>query len=814
MPSLKSDRVKLANEQRCAACPLSATWPKLHHPKINPDGSAEATVYVVGDAPSSSDDAEGNPFTGQLGKVLKDALVQVGLPDTRNNNIIRCKPPSNATPTWHSIEACRKYLEEDLLLVKPKVVIPLGTNALKWFLPGSSILAWSGKPFPKTLNGESFWVVPALSPSYILRNPDKAVYQEYLRALRMAKTVLETYPDASAAVKAADDLGEGEYCMTLERLLEIKVGWMNLEEITIDLETSGFDPLTGEILTVALTDQNQQTIVFPICHPEAPDYHNFRNKLDVLEKILASTHHLVAQNATFEIRWLMQHLPSHAAHKYRWDDTMVMSYLLDSRPVGIHDLDTLALTVLGISNFKESSDVNVANLRSEPLFKVMKYNGRDAIATSFIAKKLRKKLLSENLMHGYRMHRARLGPLSALMAEGLPFNKELATSFLQTESTSEKALLLQARQYDIVEQYEQAGNPPFNPMSQPQVKKLLVGCGMIASDDATDEEILSKVDHPIAKNILQLRGTHKLVKFYEDYISKVHPVDGKIHANFHHTFTVTGRLSSSHPNLQNLKKGSPRSIISAPPGMVFIGADYGQLEACVIAALSQDRYFINAIRNGLDIHADCAKDLAALDKRCARLAEKDFKKFRASVKNLWVFPAFYMACVPSLAMYMGLSLNKAQKYYDEFWVRFRGVHEWQQKILRTYDQTGYVWGPTGRRYGNIIGVNGLVNYPVQGSASDLVVEAGNRAVRVGMVPAVNVHDELLWCVPEDAKDTSLETVKEILLAKPNPVYFGWLTVPLSITLKIGKDWGRMEEIGKYTSSWTCVLDTALPASTK
>jgi len=802
---LKANQIKLSNEQRCDACPLKPTWSNLHTPQMLPNGPDTAKIYIVGEAPGATEDAEGIPFVGLSGKILRDTLTQVGISDFRINNTVRCRPPGNATPTWHSTEACRRFLEEDLALVKPKVVIAVGNNALKWFVSQGSVILWSGKPFPKNLNGHSFWVIPILHPAYLLRNRQKSVYQEFLRSLNVAKKVFDTYPDASMAAKTVADLGEAKYVMTLEELKSIKASWMDGYEITVDLETTGLDPLTGEILTVALTDDSGDSIAFPIAHPHSPDGHA-DEKLAILEDILASTHHLVAQNATFEIRWLVRHLPSHNAYKYRWDDTMVMSYILDCHPTGhgkgLHSLDNMALLVLGIENFKDASDVDVTNLKNEPLFKVLKYNGLDAIATSLIATKLRKKLIEENLMTGYQMHRQRLPSLSVLMLEGLPFNKNMADILLLEEQQREKELLKTIGRYDVVSQYESFEKSQFNPMSTPQIKKLMIGSGMIGEEDSTDEERLIQIDHPIAKSILELRGTHKLVKFYEDFVSKAHPIDGRIHANFNHTFTVTGRLSSSYPNLQNLKKGKPRSIIAAPKGKILIGADYGQLEACVIAALSEDTYFINAIINGLDVHADCAQDLAKLDKRCARLAEKDFKKFRSAVKNMWVFPAFYMAAVPSLAGYMGISLNKAQKYYDQFWLRFRGVRSWQQRLMRNYDQTGHVYGPTGRRYSGIIGPNDIVNYPVQGSASDLVVEAGNRAVDSGLIPCCNVHDELLFCVLEEEMNAKIEEMKSCLLAQPNPKYFGWLSVPLSITVKTGKDWSSMNEIGKFTSTWT------------
>lgn len=804
---LKADQIKLSNEQRCDACPLKETWPNLHTPKMLPNGPEEAKIYIVGEAPGATEDAEGIPFMGLSGKVLRDALSQVGITDFRINNTVRCRPPGNATPTWHSTEACRRFLEEDIAKIKPKVVIAVGSIPLKWFAPQGSVILWSGKPFPKKLNGDSFWVIPILHPAFVLRNRQKSVYQEFLRSLRMAKTVFDTYPDASVAVKTIADLGEARYVMTLQELRIHQPAWMNQAEITVDLETTGLDPISGQILTVSLTNDCGNTIAFPITHPESPDkFHT--EKLIILEAILSSAHHLVAQNATFEIRWLVQHLPNHDAYKWRWDDTMVMSYILDCHPAGhgqgLHSLDTMALLVLGIENFKDASDVDVTNLKNEPLFKVLKYNGLDSIATSLIARKLRKRLTEANLMHGYRMHRNRLTSLSMLMLEGLPFDKATADLLLLEQKNHESEVEHNISQYDVVTQYQSFEKLPFNPMSASQVKKLMVGSGMIGPDDSTDEERISTVDHPIAKSILDLRSTHKLVKFYEDFVMKQHPIDGKIHANFNHSFTVTGRLSSSYPNLQNLKKGKPRSIIAAPEGKVLIGADYGQLEACVIAALSEDVYFINAIINGLDVHADCARDLAKLDKRCAKLAEKDFKKFRSAVKNMWVFPAFYMAAVPSLAGYMGISLPKAQKYYDQFWVRFKGVRAWQQRLMQDYDRTGYVYGPTGRRYSGIIGPNDIVNYPVQGSASDLVVEAGNRAVEAGLIPCVNVHDELMWCVWEEEAQMTLETVKNILLDMPNPTYFSWLTVPLSITLKMGKSWDTLEEIGKFNSSWTSV----------
>ncbi len=805
---LKSDQIKIAYAERCNACPLQATWPSLKHPRISASGPQSAAVYVVGEAPGAMEDTEGSPFVGQSGEILRNALKEAKIEDYRINNTIRCRPPHNAKPTWHSIEACRSFLEEDLELVKPKVIVAVGTIALKWFVSQGSILLWSGKPFPLRLGNHCFWVVPVIHPAYLLRNQQSGVYAEFLRSLHMVKTVLDTFPDALFHVHTVKSLEQPKTIMSLSQLRNEVPLWMNLPKIIIDLETTGLDPLTGKILTVALTDPQYNTIVFPIGHKES-DCENAKVKLDILEKILLSAGKICAQNATFELRWLLTHLPTRRIQQSDWHDTMLMSYILDCRPGGagsggLHSLDNMALLVLGIENFKKSSDIDVTNLANEPIEKVLEYNGLDAVVTARIAHILGRKLIQANLFKTYMMHKARIPSLSALMLEGLPIDKEKTQDLLEAQLRNEREILDKLSKDELVRQFCEVEHALFNPASTMQVKKLMVGCGMIPPDSSTDEEAISGISHPFPQNILELRKTHKLVAFYQDFITKIHPMDGKIHANFNHTFTVTGRLSSSNPNLQNLKKGAPRGIITAPPGKILIGADYGQLEACVIAAVSQDDYFINAIRNGMDIHADCARDLAKLDKRCARLAEKDFKKFRNTIKNLWVFPAFYQASVPSLAEFMGISMKKAQQYYDQFWLRFRGVRQWQHRLTDEYARTGYIMGPTGRRYGNIMGPNDIANYPIQGAASDIVVEAGNRCVEKELIPCCNVHDELMFCVNEEEVSSQLALMKELLLAKPNPVYFGWLTVPLSITIKKGYNWYEMTDMEKCATTWTSV----------
>ena len=285
--------------------------------------------------------------------------------------------------------------------------------------------------------------------------------------------------------------------------------------------------------------------------------------------------------------------------------------------------------------------------------------------------------------------------------------------------------------------------------------------------------------------------------------------DGLVHTVFNTVFTATGRLSSSSPNVQNYPiRDSPwvRKMFVAPQGHKFMKLDYGQIEARVIAMMSKDKVLSAALWEKYDIHLDWAEKFSKvkpslldskLDKKVA------MKKLRSRIKSLVVFAAFYGSGSPSISKSLGMSLKETEKLLDEFWKEFSGVRTWQQKLRRDYEKNGYVQCLTGRRRRAPLDYTKLINTPVQGTASDIVVDAMSRLSMLSTrtkqpqyQAVMNIHDDLSFYLPVNSIDKDMEVIIDTVLKCP----FDFVDVPLSVEVSVGDNWFSMSEVGTFFSN--------------
>jgi uracil-DNA glycosylase len=149
---------------RCAKCPLSLTRTNA----VPGDGPPDARVFMVGEGPGRNEDALGRPFVGAAGKQLDGLLKEAGLrrEDVYITNVVKCRPPENRRPTGAEADACKPFLERQLGLVRPTVVVLLGDSALKRFLPAESLATAHGRLFRQT----PFALFPTYHPAAMIYN--------------------------------------------------------------------------------------------------------------------------------------------------------------------------------------------------------------------------------------------------------------------------------------------------------------------------------------------------------------------------------------------------------------------------------------------------------------------------------------------------------------------------------------------------------------------------------------------------------------------------------------------------------------------
>ncbi len=190
---------------------------------------------------------------------------------------------------------------------------------------------------------------------------------------------------------------------------------------------------------------------------------------------------------------------------------------------------------------------------------------------------------------------------------------------------------------------------------------------------------------------------------------------------------------------------------------ILMEFDHGQLEARVIAMFSQDKVFVKALWERYDVHAEWARRIAlAYPSRIGGKKNLDdkavMKTFRNDVKNQFVFPLFFGATLGKTAHELSIPVEAIQPLYDEFWRTFSGVKAYQETMEAFYRKHGYVSCLTGRRRHAPLSYNQIINSPIQGTASDLVVDAMDRLSEMDIweyQACLNVHDSLMFVIEED-----------------------------------------------------------------
>ena len=343
---------------------------------------------------------------------------------------------------------------------------------------------------------------------------------------------------------------------------------------------------------------------------------------------------------------------------------------------------------------------------------------------------------------------------------------------------------------------KQLGTVLFEDLGLPPVKKTKTGY-------STNAEVLEtlRYQHPIIECILSYRLWTKLKSTYLDGIAAlIHPETGRVHTSFNQTVTATGRLSSSDPNLQNIpvrtEQGKEiRALFEPGEGYdAMLSADYSQIELRLLAHMSQDENFIEAFREGQDIHARTAAEVFHVPIEDVTSEERR----RAKAVN---FGIVYGISDYGLSRDLHISRKEAAGYIDEYFTRYPGVKVFMDKVVEEAHQTGAVTTMYGRRrelpaiHSKNFNQRSLaermaMNTPIQGTAADIIKIAMIRASR--MLKDANVKSRILLQVHDELV---LEVVKEEIpkvteILKEAMEHAAELSVPLVVDVNVGKNWAE------------------------
>ena len=847
----KNRQIPLATAHKygCKVCSLNRTH--CLNPKIPAHGSENPKIYVLGGFPTEADDQLGKPLADPIYDSLIDVFPHSIRSKTRYNLCTQCKAPSGKAPKLIEIEACRKRIEEDIERTKPPLILGVGKTPIYWMLKDPEILSkestntWHGLRIPVKIRSHTCWFIPLHTPQEIKdkrrinKRTGAAVKGEwddmYERDIKESLKFLQTGESPYVVEENYMEGVEWTEGKMSDKELNKVLKWIsdlkNFNILALDIETDHEErtgdidldirPYTGDglILTIALG--NEDTVyAFPLDYPRAWTLKQLAKiKFALLDLLLNYKGEKIGHNVSFDLEWLAFCLSKDLLWNTNWKDTQAQSAALLNRR-GTLSLDVQVLLKFGFF-LKSLTSFDKSKMKEYPLKDILPYNGMDTLWTARLYLEHKEALEKIPALEKVADHMSRtVTTLLRGQNRGLPVNKEIRNKFDATLKKEIDSLQQQIQEIPEVQLFKETYKEIFNPMSSashlPKIFKDIYGLDEELRNSkgkiSTDETVLKKLDIELAEKILEVRSVIKKHSTYVKPLFKFIQDTGLIHHQFNQYVTTTGRLSSSGAmnvqNFPNMKGRNLRSQIQAKIGYAFVPADYGQIEARIIAVASQDANYLKALWEDYDIHYEWAERIALASPKVvgglrAAKDKKELLKFRKKIKNQWTFPAFYGASPFSISKNLGVPIEIVLDLFEDFWGQFSGVKEWQNSIEKFYKENGYVESLTGRRRYGPMSFNEMINDPIQGTASDITVDAMNRLEDAGIETLMNIHDDVTSQVPIEELEETVPIIAEIMCSVPFP----WINCPMSIEIEAGLDWCNTEAIGTFKSTEFMEVDS-------
>ena len=811
---------------------------KLKSKKIRVDysGDPNSSLWIIGQCPGVEELKSGKPFIGRSGRLLWATARKLGeysfsRDDVFVTNVLSCFHPAGADINEELANECfKKNLLPLIIKYKPKVLVLLGEVACKCFVLSSKIYDVRGYHFTRRLShyldvndDYKFYIIPTFHPSFILRRTN-----DQPAHLRFFKSDLKIASYLSKQ-KFVDYTLFDDDIVILKEDKDISYFFENIlfksKIVAFDIETTSIKPQFGKIVSVSFCCDGK-TYVMDVedCFDKFKDY---------FVKFLTD-HNItkVAHNLKYEAAWFYYYCNILVEEPF--DDTMLLAFSL--RP-NIVDLKTLANIYLGVDdysfNFKK---LDVSDKRNRKT--LLLYNARDSYYTYHLYLKLKelfdKKFKGKVWEYAYTKWWGKAPPLLAKVEVDGVFIDTQVLDELEQKFKSELVEIIQkiytdkyVKQLSNFDQvvvfldlvpgdsvyeklmyiytspkksdFRKLGNKifryVFNINSTQHLIKLLKEYYKVnlpkteKGNYSVDNNVLSNLNLPICKYILEYRGILKKLSTYIVNIRDLLDKENRLHTDYIQIGTKTSRLSSREPNLQNWPKNKGlylRRIFSAPTGKILVKADASSLEVRVLQMYAKDPILGRYLNGGGDMHYDAALDLY----NDSELAKQN----RSNAKNGIVFPVFYGAGFPTVrAAFPELSEKRVKEVYDKLKTRFKGIIDWQQKMWDFYCNYGFVQAMHGFRRYMPMNFNAVINSPIQGFAAFIVFSAWLELIKEGYDAPIEVHDEIVLVV-DDNEESIVDAVRALynkIIKRPFKIL---KEVPLDIEVKIGYNWGEMETI--------------------
>ena len=575
------------------------------------------------------------------------------------------------------------------------------------------------------------------------------------------------------------------------------------------------------------------TWILPGSHPDSTWLGSWRSILgEVMQAVLDADKPLVGHNVKFDARWVKATLGVDVAHRIAWD-TRISSHLLDeNRPTR---LKVRAPETFDIPPWDDHDLSYPGASEDVPLMELGEYAARDTWWTWRLMENHQERMWIGgdskfgDPMDPEEMQDARLGQLARWVAmptvaglakveqRGFKLDVDwVADRLTEDEYATVEALDTLADSYEMDREKAStsASSGWFQELAQRAVDR---GDLMVTSLTATGKPQWSKAvlekqareGSPAAELVLKVRNASKRAQFLRSWLAEK-SADGAIHASYNAGSVVTGRLSSSGPNMQQVTR-SLRPAFIPREGFVLAEIDYSQIELRVAAHISQCKPMIDAFNDGQDLHRLLAARIA--DKKPEDVTKEERQKGKsANFGLLYGMGSYGFQTYAETAYGVDMTIEEAAKVHETFFDQWRGMREWHIRSAKRVRQTGEVASPIGRvrrlpdAFGNdeakvAAAERNAVNSPVQGFASDLMQMAmasisgtlgGFEAVDGAHVVAT-VHDSIVVELEEDRWEELLEEcTRRMTKGIKVPLHrMGCsLSVPIVADAVVGSRWGR------------------------
>lgn len=769
----------------CTDCPL-------HNSAITncmPGRGAHGGVMLVAQAPGGQEDMKGEALSGRVGQLLDQMLIDAGydLAQVFKTNAVRCRPPmidgKDRAPTPDEITACRKHLKAEIDAVQPEVIIALGDVALRALCKKSGVADKRGKEF--ALHAEfgydcSVW--PTRQPGYVLHAPTaRDTIVADLRRVRDRHTA-----QIAIALHIAD-------------ATNAQIGLQRDYVVALDIETETSVSEKGKKTYAEHPGQLALAGANAYVAFESPD------ALAALLNARQTTAELVTHNGwQFDIPKLRDYIDPALPWGY---DTMVLAYLDDeTQPLG---LESLCVKYLGVKGWKED---RYAPIGSPEL---CEYNARDALNTLYLFRVLVERLGPRRMCIASEIILPGKIALDACSVRGIWID---ATTVAAAKADAEKRIAEAAAQLRTF-----APHPEYNPNSGEDNAAILAALGFTLPRTAKsnkakiDRQVLNGIDHPFARALLNYRKAAKSLSTYIDPYEKaaaskrgrVHPTYHVYRRDFGAGGTVTGRTSASNPNVQNLDR-KLKGFFSAPPGKVFVSADYSAIEFRIAADVADEQTILTRFADNpnWDPHIFFAskfygmsEELIAAEAK-AKKAVGDPNSMRQIAKSA-NFSQLYRGVGSTLVNYaakMDVTLTpvEGEALHAMWHATFGGFGRWYVSVWEHLRTQGYVESATGRRrnFGDfrLLGKSAqqdalreACNFLVQSFACDIALLA-LRACHERALPIIGfIHDAILFEFDSVGEyEVHKETIRHALVVEPlqllNNLFGVTIRVPLTIDI--------------------------------